>query len=208
MDLLAVSPAGPFPDEAELIRRLLDAGLDRYHLRKPDWTRENCRSFLRQLPAADRGAIQLHQHHDLVEDLGLGGRHWKDNGVPMADVPPAFPSEDTGGVATKEWTSRSVHTLEELVRFLPFHDYLLLCPVFSSISKPGHNPPWTEKELAEALENARLPEHGRIYALGGIGAANAPRCADLGFDGIVLHGALWKAADPLNAFHEIRRIVR
>ena len=40
MDLLAVSPENEYQGEVDLVIALLEGGLDRYHLRKPDWNRK------------------------------------------------------------------------------------------------------------------------------------------------------------------------
>ena len=52
MNILAVSPESDYADEAACVVHLLENGLNRYHLRKPDWCAEQSAAFLRQLPEA------------------------------------------------------------------------------------------------------------------------------------------------------------
>ncbi|MDR2862560.1 MAG: hypothetical protein LBV54_01595, partial [Puniceicoccales bacterium] len=35
---IVISPPDAFPDEQKIVTRLFDAGLSRFHLRKPEWT--------------------------------------------------------------------------------------------------------------------------------------------------------------------------
>jgi len=197
MDILAISPPDTFPAETQWIARLLDAGLTRYHLRKPDWSAATLAAFLQAVPPGCRSRLVLHQHHALVQAHALGGWHVKDH----ADARPPLPPDTGSRPAAKPVVSRSLHRISALVADTQGWDAVLLSPVFPSFSKPGYQAPWTESELVQSLREFRST---RLYALGGIDATRARRCHDWGFDGVVLHGALWRAADPLTAFETIR----
>ena len=199
MDLLAISPPGHFPGEPEWIGRLLDGGLCRYHLRKPGWTQPELRRFVEQLPESIRTRVVLHRHHPLVETLGLGGWHFPD--APGASR--RLRQCRAAGVPSLR-LSRSLHRLRALSMRMEHCAYAFLSPVFPSISKPGHAPPWTDRALREALRELHAAQSARVYALGGIQAENAARCRAWGFDGLVLHGCLWEQADPLAAFLRVR----
>ena len=203
MDLLAISPPGHFPAEPEWIDRLLDEGLCRYHLRKPGWTQTELHRFVAQLPVHTRARVVLHQHHSLVEELGLGGWHFPDH--PGASR--RLRQSRAAGVPAVR-LSRSLHQLRALFARMEHCAYAFLSPVFPSISKPGHVPPWTDRALQEALREAHAAQSAKVYALGGIQAENAARCRELGFDGLVLHGGLWEQADPLAALVRVRVRVR
>ncbi len=200
LDLLAVSPAEAFAEEALLIERLLDAGLVRYHLRKPDVSVQGCAQLLETLPSACRARVVLHQHYELVEMYGLGGIHVKD--VDAADAVGArWRRRIEGGVF-----SRSLHRIEDLNTNRCEWDAVFLSPVFPSLSKAGYRADWTEAALRDAVQSSNTAGAGKVYALGGIDATNGPKCAALGFQGVVLHGALWQSADPVEVFKRIRKV--
>jgi thiamine-phosphate pyrophosphorylase len=197
MKPVVISPADHDTREPTVLGRLLETGLERYHVRKPGWTLEQLSRLLAPWPRAWRARVVLHHHHELVAQLGLGGRHWPgDDADPAASAPPA-----PDGL-----TSRSCHDLAILRAALGRFDAVFFGPVFPSLSKPGHGlRPETDFAAVSALLAARTPteRRTRVLALGGITAATAPRALALGFDGVAVLGAIWQAADPVRAFAEI-----
>jgi thiamine-phosphate pyrophosphorylase len=167
---------------------MLEAGLERYHVRKPSWGAAQLEDWLLGLPAAWRGALVLHQHHGLARTLGLGGVHDRDAG-------PATPGAG----------SRSCHDLASLRLAMGSYPQVIFGPVFPSISKPGHGPaadfPWAG--LAALLAGPR-PAPCRVLAIGGITAERLGRCLEAGFDGAAVMGAVWGGADPALAYRGIR----
>jgi len=193
MHLLAVSPESEYADEPALVVRLFDAGLARYHLRKPDWSREQCAEWLQAIPMGLHALISVHQHHDLAKEFGVG-LHFRDDGQRLDH-------EARFGVGPLV-RSRSLHELERLSERVEGMAYTFLSPIFASISKQGYKPDWTEAELRAALAG---PRSSKLYALGGITAENLAQVGELGFDGAVLHGCLWQANDPIAAFDVVRK---
>lgn len=203
MKILAISPPDHFAKEAEWIERLLDAGLTRYHVRKPGWAAEELERFLASIPESCRGRILLHQHHHLVAEWALGGWHIKDDSREgLAPVDPAQLRAD-GRIL-----SRSLHRIDDLDADTRSWDAVLLSPVFPSISKPGHQPHWDEATLVRRMAARDSGVKAELFALGGVDSENAAGCCEMGFDGVVLHGTLWQAADPVQAFHEVREVLR
>ena len=204
MKLVVISPEGASPREPEVLASLFAAGLERYHVRKPDWTEAALARWLTALPEAWRPRLVLHQHHGLVQTLGLGGRHWQDRGG--KDVPPVVLS-DHGRGDTPTFTSRSCHDLPTLTAALGSYDSVFLGAVFPSISKPGYGPrqDFTTPEFAALLAGrASNVRRTAVLALGGITAENAPRCRELGFDGVAVLGTVWSAPDPVRAFAQLQ----
>jgi thiamine-phosphate pyrophosphorylase len=196
MKLVVISPADVEPRESAVLAGLFAAGLERYHVRKPGWSRADLERWLRALPVEWRPCLVLHQHHTLIDELGLGGRHWRDDASAPAQPP-----------ASAALTSRSCHTFATVQAALGRYDSVFFGPVFPSLAKPGHGPrdDFNASELT-ALLSRRSPADRRtaVIALGGVTAETAPRCRALGFDGIAVLGAVWQAADPVSVFHRLK----
>ena len=62
MKLVVITAPDFLPDEAQALTQLLDAGLDRLHLRKPGCTEEELETLISLLPAEHYGRISLHDH--------------------------------------------------------------------------------------------------------------------------------------------------
>ncbi len=69
-------------------------------------------------------------------------------------------------------------------------DYATLSPIFPTASKPGYGPALGLSAL-EACRGLPIP----VFALGGVGAAQAPACLGAGAAGIAVMGELMRAAD-------------
>ncbi len=198
LSLVVISPARDDPRETAVLGAMLDAGLERYHVRKPAISRPVLTAWLRALPAAWRPRLVLHQYHELVDEFGLNGCHWRDDG--------AAPARPPAGLA-----SRSSHDLGTLRSALGHYDSVLFGPVFPSLSKPGHGPAAGRMpEAVGALLRHRSPAERStaVCALGGVTAARLPLVRAWGFDGAAVLGAVWQAADPAAAFRNLQVAAR
>lgn len=175
---LVVITAEPFSaGEAEVIRHLLDAGIDRVHLRKPAAAEAEMRRLIESLPEACYARLSLHDHLPLAAEYGLGGVHLNGRN-PM-------PPEGFRGVV-----SRSCHTLGELAEHAADTGYRFLSPIFDSISKSGYRAAFSETALREAA--ARGVIDGRTFALGGVDPERLPQVRAWGFGGAVMLGCIWR----------------
>jgi thiamine-phosphate pyrophosphorylase len=196
MKLIVITPEAINPREPAALVALFAAGLERCHVRKPSASRDELATWLRAVPAEFRPRLVLHQHHELVPELGLGGRHWRDDPqTPL--IPPAG-----GG-----FTSRSCHDPATLRAALGRYDSVFFGPVFPSISKPGHGPraDFSPEKISFLLAGRTAAERRTsVIALGGITLENASRCGALGFDGVAVIGTIWQSADPVLAFAQLQ----
>lgn len=167
-----------FPGEAAHIVRLLDEGVDRIHLRKPDSTIEQCARLLDAIPPACYSRISLHDHFALLQDYALGGVHLNRRN-------PVAPQ-----LSRDLLVSRSCHSLDEVVAFKPICDYVFLSPVFDSISKQGYRSAFSDAVLSDAARQGIIDS--QVYALGGISEDKLPLLSDWHFGGYVQLGAVWK----------------
>lgn len=103
--------------------------------------------------------------------------------------------------------STSFHALQDLGVCRGELDYVLLSPIYASISKPGYGGSGAAAAfpdadgLASALAGSRYP----VLALGGVTPERFPELAELGFAGAALLGSIWSADDPLAAWEAAKR---
>jgi len=205
MKLVIISPESDEPREQAVLAELFAAGLERYHVRKPHWSQEKLKAWLANVPADWRVRLVLHQHHELALEYGFGGVHFKDS---EGRARPLGAPRQTDGPALAPYlfTSRSCHDLTALGVVLGRYDAVFFSPVFPSISKVGYRPTVDLGKVAERLANRTDDERKTsVIALGGITAANASRCAELGFDGVAVLGELWQAPEPLKIFDQLQQ---
>src|SRR5262245_33995281 len=112
MKLIVISPEGEDAREAAVLGDLFAAGLERYHVRKPTWPADKLKAWICRLPDEWRPRLILHSQHPLVEDLGLGGRHWRDMPGNAGGSTAPFMMEQP--VVRGRFTSRSCHDIPTL----------------------------------------------------------------------------------------------
>lgn len=202
MKLVVISPESSPANEIAVLGALFAAGLERYHVRKPAWSRARLEAWLRAVPVEWRPRLVLHSHHDLARALGVGGVHWRDEVGRVLPHPPAQPAEDRPA-----WLSASCHDLPALRGALGRCDSVFLGPIFPSLSKRGYGPrgAWAPAELAALLAGRSAAERRTsVLALGGVTIDRIPQVRALGFDGAAVLGAVWQAPDPVAAFSALQ----
>jgi len=207
MKLVVISPEAADPRENEVMAALFEAGLERYHVRKPRVSLDRLRAWLGEVPEKWRSRLVLHQHHGLAAEFGCGGVHWRDASSLAGDDAPFFP-ERLGNHFPRLFTSRSCHDLATLRKSLGHYDSVFFSPVFPSISKSGYQPRIGDDELSIVLHRRSAEERQTlVVALGGVVPENAAHCAELGFDGVAVLGSIWQAGDPVAVFRELKMAV-
>ncbi len=200
MRLILISAEVEPADEQALIFRFYQAGLRRFHLRRPAWGLAQCQAWLASLPAEMAPIVTLHQSRELALAGLVGGVHLKEkeqnekgwNGVKkLKQVRPDLR------------VSLALHGLENWPEESKGADYGLLSPVFSSLSKSGYQADWSLSQIKRAVELSSLP----LYALGGVEAENIAKLKAMGFAGCAVLGAVWQQADPVAAFLKIKQVV-
>src|SRR5688572_29496681 len=74
--ITVISHAELFPGEATIIQQLFEAGMERFHLRKPGANEQAIRQLLNAIPAEWHQRIALHSHHQLVNDYDIQRLHF------------------------------------------------------------------------------------------------------------------------------------
>lgn len=173
MKLILISNPINTMSEYDTIVSLMEAGVDRFHLRKPDGNEDIMLKYLNRIPKQYRSKITIHGYPNLAIKYNLGGLH-----MPL-------------GESFQNWEglkSRSLHSLDEFTQNDDL-DYAFLSPVFDSISKSDYKSNFDPVELKTGL--ASKASSTRAIALGGIDENNAESAFEMGFDGIALLGSIW-----------------
>lgn len=190
MKLLLITSPLPIRNEHELLVQFFELGLETLHVRKPDLTLRQLKEWLEELPEQFHTRLMLHSHHELHQELQIKGLHFpagvRLNAKAIEKSPLHF--------------STSFHQVKEILNPDPVFDYAFLSPIFDSISKIGYQAAFSEQEL----KNTLMATNFSVIALGGITSENLEKIVDLGFAGAAVLGAVWQAADPLNAFKSIQ----
>jgi thiamine-phosphate pyrophosphorylase len=77
--------------------------------------------------------------------------------------------------------------------------FILLSPIFDSVSKPGYRAAFDHADLKHFLSRT----NHTVIALGGVVAQRAAAAASLGFKGIAALGAVWQTASPEKAARQL-----
>lgn len=178
MRLIIITSPVPVAGEASILCALAESNIWRIHLRKPDWTIEQTRNLLRQLPDWALQKISLHDHHELARDHAVGGIHLnRRNRVVIANY--------------EGLISCSCHSLEEVKRSKSQCDYHFLSPIYDSISKKGLLSHFSKEELSKASEAGIIDEC--TFALGGVTLDKLPELQAIGFGGAAILGEFWES---------------
>lgn len=186
--LIAITVPQILDDEHLLISSVLEKGIYRLHLRKPEASASEMRNILEKIPVCYHSRISLHDNFSLVEEFPyIGGLHLNRRN---SDIPKGFNGQ----------ISRSCHSLEE-IRNCSNMDYLFLSPIFNSISKEGYESGFTIEELKSASDKGIIND--KVFALGGIDEKTIPELHSISFGGVAVLGALWGNNPSIHNINEL-----
>ncbi len=191
MHLIIISPPDDFPHEPALVRRMLQRSSATLHLRKPGQTDGQLADYLQQIPAAHHHRIMVHGHRRLLAQFDLKGVHFTEK--ERRCHPEGL--RELREERPRCRLSAAFHRIEDIPEPDGRLDYILLSPIFDSISKPGYTAAFDQA----ALKNFLGHTGHRVVALGGIDAQRVAVAAALGFKGVAVLGAVWNACVPVNA---------
>ncbi|MEM1325181.1 MAG: bifunctional hydroxymethylpyrimidine kinase/phosphomethylpyrimidine kinase [Bacteroidota bacterium] len=184
--IIILSPPTLLPNEQQIVIQLFEVGLERFHLRKPDFSDIDIATYLSQIPMEYWNRIVLHSHHELTVQLGLGGVHWteRDRKEKSREELQALAADYR---AEGLQISAAVHNLNDLNVLGDICDYVLISPVFDSISKTNYA---ANDQLS--LEKWQGKVDAKLIALGGISNQTFPQAITKGFDGVAALGFIWQ----------------
>lgn len=191
---IAITAPAIGPDDVRRIRRLLEAGWQRVHLRWPDAAESEVARVVEAIPAGLRPRLTLHDHFGLLPMVG---------GAHLSRRHPELPARLSGEARRRLTLSASCHTADEVRSRMHEADYVTFSPVFESVSKPGYGAGGATVVDAMRSLARELPAAGRrcrIIGLGGITPSREAEALAAGFDGVAVLGTLFGPAVTPDAF--------
>lgn len=190
--LIVLTSDRDIKNEATLINSLFDAGLNRLHLRKPQFTKDEYCILLDQIDTKFYKKIMLHEYHSLVDRYKLRGIHLQEKA--RRDMKGALQSFTIDCKEAGYKVSSSFHTIEDIQRNKGLFEYVMLSPVFNSISKTGYE--------GKNFDVSHIDEF--VVGMGGINADTLQATFNLGFKGVGILGGVWNTVSPIKSFKRIK----
>lgn len=195
--LIIVSSPEMLENEPGVINQLFAAGLNLFHLRKPEAGEKELSDLLTAISEEYRPRVVLHQHHQLAKEFGIRRIHFKE-----ADRMKLTESDYLNMENTRLVFSTSVHSSEAFQTLNGAFSYTFFGPVFESISKPGYKP------VKETKANIGKHRSTKLIGIGGITLANASSVFDKGFDGVAVCGTIWQSGNKVEVFEKLNTVCR
>ncbi len=164
---------------------MLDSGIDRVHIRKPQWSRRRIALLLNQIPQCMHSCLSLHDCHELIHDFPDVWLH---------------ANARNPHIAPGSAYSRSCHSFEELTADTHCA-YAFLSPIFDSVSKEGYTSQFTPQQIARAHRDGIITS--TTIALGGITPRNIAMIEEWGFGGAAMLGCLWQSENIENTIKQL-----
>lgn len=190
--IILIAPENDISNEIEILDTLFKEGLEYYHLRKPNKSKEEYLQYLSQIDTAFHSKIVLHYYHELIHEFNLKGIHFQEQ--KRKDVLEIGADYLSNFNLKGKTISSSFHEAKELESCKIKFDYNLLSPVFSSISKQGYQ--------GRGFDVNHIDKP--IIGMGGVNKETIPKVLALGYNGIGVLGGVWNAKNPIESFKGIR----
>jgi thiamine-phosphate pyrophosphorylase len=201
--LIVITDANAVPSEIEVIKDLFKAGLGTLHVRKPFYSRNKMKHFIKSIPVKYHDRLVLHSHYGLVLKYKLKGVHFTEKARRpffIGWLRRRFYRNSKRGISI----SASYHSLAAVARLSDVYDYVFLSPVFESISKKDKRKPLRHARIQDCLRATKA----KVVALGGVDETRILACRDIGFYGVALLGSIWQSPDPVKSFKEARELCK
>jgi len=198
MKLVLISPSEKKESEIPFLLNMFEQGLPTYHLRKTKFSTKELQNFLTEIPAKYHSRIVIHTHHELAMKFNLKGVY----------ISRSHKKRKTRTWFRMQWfkfrkrelqLSATVRHTENLLDYKPNYDYVLLSPVFDSLSG-NFQAGFTEFNIKSALRNTKY----QVLARGGISVDKIQKVHEMGFAGAAFYSSIWKTKNPVQEFLKVK----
>jgi thiamine-phosphate pyrophosphorylase len=200
MKLVAITNSATTKFETDIINNLFEEGLDELHICKSKFEKKDYIKFLDKIKFDYHNKIVLHDCYSLVHMYDIDkihlNRSMKNNIVKELILDHITLR---GKTVTK---SIRVDNCRELYKQTSGVDEIILGPIFSKSTYTLNTQLIKTDDLTRAIRHSKYP----ILGLGGVTAQTTEFFKNAGFGGIILQSGIWRNADPVRAFVQIRDI--
>jgi thiamine-phosphate pyrophosphorylase len=191
MDLIVITPEETVEDETEIVNRMFENGLHRLHIRKPLFSAEEYRDYIKAIKKRYHLRLVIHGHFELYKEFWLDGIHL--NAKARNDAAVWAQLKDIG--IWHSSISTSFHSWQEIVDNEYKYRYVFISPVFDSISKKSYKAGIDLDGIADTKQklDERDKHIPKIIGLGGVGPTQLKILKEHGFDGAAMLGAIWNS---------------
>jgi thiamine-phosphate pyrophosphorylase len=201
--MIVITNPIPIANEISTIHSLFENGLELLHIRKPDFSATEMRSYISEIKSDFREQLVLHSHHHLASAYGTNRFHFSES--ERKKTLSLFGKSTFETYKTKGFhLSTSVHTIEDFNALDNIFEYAFLSPIFPSISKEDYS---SKTDLFETIKK-RTNFKMKLIALGGIESKNTEQALESGFDNVALLGTIWNRNNPIENYKSCQKIVQ
>jgi thiamine-phosphate pyrophosphorylase len=177
---------GSFDGEEKCLCELLEAGVERLHLRKPEMRLRELEALVARLAPRWASRLVLHYQPEMALRYGIPQIHG--------------PVKMGGGTSLR--VSTSVHSWQEFTALPDGLEYAFISPLFDSISKQGY----LANEGLLSLPAAALP--CRPIGLGGVSADTIGEMVQRGWTGAAVLGYIWEERGAtVKRFEALKKVI-
>ena len=201
--MIVITNQIPVAREIDTIHSLFKSGLELLHIRKPDFSATEMRSFLSEIKSDFREQLVLHSNHNLASVFGINRIHFSESERKKTATlfgKSAFKTYKTKGFHL----STSVHSMDDFNALDNVFEYAFLGPIFPSISKENYS---SKTDWFEVIKY-RTNYETKLIALGGLESKNTEFTLENGFDNIALLGTIWNQNNPIENFKLCQKIAQ
>lgn len=199
MKVIVLSAQKPIQNELEILISLFEEGMNTFHLRKPHYTIKKMRSYLDKIPKEYHNRIVIHSHHKLAVKYNLKGIN-----ISSKDRKKAIRTwiKIKSLKRKNPWLSisTSFNSINELDKYNDIFDYVLLSPVFDSITSKDYQSGFKEFTLTSSIQRSNY----NIVALGGLDENKIEKAFNIGFWGCAFLGSIWTSDDPVQTLRSFK----
>lgn len=186
MKLEVVSSKKKVSGEIAAIVGLFEKGLETFHVRKNHYSKRKLSKYIRQIPKEYHNRIILHSHQVLALKFGLKGVLFSTKQIEKGGY--FLRVKFLSKIFKKDlFICRSYDNLSDLLAETKHYDFVILNPVFDSISDDPHATAFSKRAIESSIENSIL----KVHALGGVKLHNLDLLHKMGFKGAILNAHIW-----------------
>jgi thiamine-phosphate pyrophosphorylase len=198
MKVIVISPTRKKDNEVENVIRMLENGLETFHLRKPKYSTRMMREYIEKIPSQFHNKIVIHSHHRLAAKYNLKGIH-----LTRSHLSKKYKTwfnlkyiQLRRGKIEISVSQSKLSTLYEKDRFQS--DYCFLSPIFDSMTGKFQSGFYEDGIRAAIQKTGR-----KVIARGGIDITRLEKINEMGFYGCAFFSTIWDSDTPVEDYISI-----